>query len=290
MASLKKNTCRGPYTSDDLGSFKQVRLFTNREGRHGPRAFLALNAQVVNPFDDAEPAGLTPIDPPRISHVPARDASVRSPVPCNFNVVVEALRPRGIIVHSTPVFMQRCRDCNGASDGATGRNLRHHVPFSIDLAVLRNKPERWVFHGETTRRGAIAANVLQGALLPIPAGLVALASLIRDAMLCNIVIRRDLAATVATMAGSAAVRRTCDTMDENLRGQLHEGRATASHEVNAVRERARGGVGPARSAEVGNVLISVDRGKRPAGYVTYVPRGGQCIQVQSLPWKRGLDD
>ena len=233
-----------------------------------------LDAEVVGSLGELEPALFTPVRAPTVAANPVV-LSVLGAVPRDGDGVVHRGAVGVILEDSRLVRLKRRRDADAALDGSTRADLSHHLlQVLLRVGVVDTAELVHVELGEVVGhaiirahrvaallRVAVAADAHAVALEVIVQilGLVVLARLVDGAVGLDPGVHFSRIAALAAASTLGGVLGRGHAVDELLRRQEHVGEGVLARKLEAVVERGRGGVRPARTAVLRDVLVAVGR-------------------------------
>ena len=217
---------------------------------HTPRA-QQLDVQQVLAHRDTEPAILAPVRTPAVADDPVGRVRlfVHSP-PSHFHGVLAQPLALAAREHSARVVQQGLRHVHHAADGAARVDLRLHVRSVLHVAILAHLHAAILLDSEAGLiRPAVLASIHRLAVLID--GLVDRAGLIGNSLAIGV--------GVHGIRKSASARAASRAVDDFLLREIDRRPLALAHQIDTVRKRGCGGLRPARSAVLRNVLVLVPR-------------------------------
>ena len=239
--------------------------------RSGPGA-VALDGDVVGATADAEETILTPVLTPGVADEPVLLAILLTVT--NDGDVVDDVEVASVItVDATSVFLEGVGDGNTASNGTSLVDLLHHSLLARDHAVLLNTVHKVLVGDEAgLARVAVAAHVHGGADLTVveTTGTIDGASLISD-----LVVGHPGEGVVGLTTVATQVSRLA--RDDDLWGDVDVGPGCLTGDLYTIGDGRGGGMGPAGSAVLWDVLVADVGDHVDTVDVVPEPLGGQVV-------------
>jgi len=215
-----------------------------------PRAVL-LNGDVVCTSFDLGETLVTPVRSPGVSHEPVLLA-VLDTVSDDGDGVDLLLVSGSIGVDSLSAEgLERIRDGDSTGDRSASGDLLHHVLLSLNITVLIGVVSLVSIGDEAGFSGVAVSAVLHGGALlsvVVTSSLVDRASSVGDLVLGHPLEGGEVVSTVASIHVGLA-------RDQNLGRDVDIGPRSFTGDLDAVGEDGGGGMSPARSTVLGDVLV-----------------------------------
>mmetsp|Transcript_12625 Transcript_12625/g.21241 ORF Transcript_12625/g.21241 Transcript_12625/m.21241 type:complete len:592 (+) Transcript_12625:45-1820(+) len=228
----------------------------------GPGA-VGLNGDVVDSSDHSDEAVLAEVGAPGVPDGPVLDAVLDSEAD-HGDVVDDVEVAGGVLEDAAGVVLEGLGHCDSAGNGASLVDLLHHGLLALDGSVLLDAVHEVLVGHEAGLVGhAVLAHGHGGALLAV---VVATGSVDGAGLVGDLVLVHPLEGVVC-LSSVAAVVATAG--DEDLGGDVDVRPGSIPLDLDPVRESRGGGVGPAGTAVLGDVLVP-DVGQ-VAGGVHVVP-------------------
>lgn len=239
----------------------------------GPGA-VRLDGDVVGASADAEESFLAPVSTPGVADEPVGGAVLLT-VTDDGDVVDDVQVTSIVTVNATGVVLEGLGDSDTASNGASLVDLLHHVLLTGDSAEFVNTVDEVLVGDEAGLAGvAVTAHVHGGADLTVveTAGAVDGASLIGDLVVGHPLEGVVGLTTVATLVLGLA-------RDDDLGRDVDVGPGGVTSDLDSIGESRGGGVGPAGTTVLGDVLVTDVGDHVLAADLVPFPLGGQVVDV-----------
>mmetsp|Transcript_48609 Transcript_48609/g.66033 ORF Transcript_48609/g.66033 Transcript_48609/m.66033 type:complete len:266 (-) Transcript_48609:18-815(-) len=188
---------------------------------------------------------------PGVTDLPVLDAVFDTPT--NNRDGVDGVEvTSGVLVDTTSVVIQILRNSNGAGNGTTLVDFLHHVLLTRQVTVLVGLVDIVVLGNVTSlTRVAVSAALHGGADLAV---VVTSGSVDRASLISNLVLRHPLEGFVVRTTMATIILHLA--RDENLGSDVDIGPSSVSGNLDTIRHSRGGGVSPAGTTVLGNVLVS----------------------------------
>jgi hypothetical protein len=248
----------------------------------GPGA-VRLDSNVVGATANANKSVFSVMATPRVTNSPVLlSGNLINTIADNRDVVDDVHVSSLVKVDARHVVLKGLGHGDTAGDGATRKNFLHHVFLTYDLTELIDLVHVvGVRDVASLTRGAVTADVHGGTHLAI---VKALSAVDRAGLVSHFIVVHPFVGVVCLT--TVATQILIFTGDDNLGRYVDVGPGSVTGNLDTVRERRGGGVGPAGTAVLGDVLVA-DVGK-VVGAVDIVPEPlfGEISDVD----ERGVDD
>jgi hypothetical protein len=248
----------------------------------GPGA-VRLDGNVVGATANANKSVLSVMATPGVTYSPVLlSGDLVNTISDNRDVVDDVHVSGLVTVDARLVVLKRLGHGDTAGDGATLHNFLHHVNLSDDFTELFDSVNVvGVRDVASLTRGAVTADVHSGAQLAV---VEALGAVDGAGLISHFVVVHPFISVVCLTTVAAKI--FIFTGDDNLGRYVDIGPGSVTGDLDAIRESGGGGVGPAGTAVLGDVLVA-DIGK-VVGVVDIVPEPlfGEVSDVN----ERGDDD
>ena len=223
---------------------------------------------------------LTELLAPGVSDGPVLSAILFTPAD-DGDIVDDIEIASFILKDTTLVVLELLSDSNTAGNRATLVDLLHHVFLALNLTVFLGLVDVILIGDEATLTGHAVLALDHGRALT--AVVVATGSVDRAGLIGTFVLAEPLESVVSLTTVAAIVTRAGD---KDLRGNVDIGPSSFAGNLDAIRKSGSGGMGPARTAVLRNVLVAHIGEEVVAVDVIPDPLLGKIVNRL----KRGLDE